>query len=111
MALLLERVDRAPDVAVPAHAEVDLAARRALDVGRVDRVDVRLDVDQQLLGLVDLGLVLGVERVAERVERERHVLRAALEEVDVRSFSFGSSGAEALLDRLRPSESVLSVLQ
>ena len=79
--LLGERDDRAPDVAVPAHAEVDLAALGALDERRVDRVHVRLDVDQQLLGRVDLGLVLGVDRVAERGERERADLGAALEEV------------------------------
>ena len=89
--LLGQADDRAADVAVPAHAEVDLAAGRAVDERRVDRVDVRLDVDQQLLGLVDLALVLGVDRVAERRERERDDLRAALEEVDPQVLELAAS--------------------
>jgi hypothetical protein len=42
-------------VAVPAHAEVDVALLAARDERRVDRVDVGLDRDEELLGLLDLA--------------------------------------------------------
>jgi hypothetical protein len=39
--------------------------------------------------LLDLALVFRVDRVAERRERERHVLRAAFEEVDAQVLRLG----------------------
>ena len=99
LALGLAGVDDALDVRAPADPEVDVALRGALDEGRVDGRDVRPGVEQDLLGLVEQRLVLGVDVGAHRGQRQRDVLRAALEEVDLLLRVLGQQ-VEALLQRL-----------
>ena len=58
------------DVAVVLQADVDLARDQQILPGvRGERLDLGLDRDQGVAGLGDLGRILGVEGVAEVLER------------------------------------------